>query len=170
MTTPDFYKIFGAKRPKSKSFDGYRTWRKDALAPEPHVPPPDAPIDLPPSDNVPKHPADFADHAPSPPSSASSLTSVAGKHLSDLASLLSEASKGEVTRADCLNWLLHTQSGRTLATRVATRHKRSPLQKETPMLDPIKKLEKMDVVQICKAISDEGNAYSISEHELVGLR
>jgi hypothetical protein len=46
---------------------------------------------------------------------------------------------------------------------------RDAMKSEDAMRDPMRRLKSLDAVQICKTMSNEGNAFGLSEHDLVSL-
>ena len=94
-------------------------------------------------------------------------TSSGAKHISDLADIITEASKNKISRADALAWLINNRHGRTF-TQAYKSHKQ---QKEAPpMTDNLQSLVKdYGIVSVAKGIVDRGHTSTISEHELTAM-
>jgi hypothetical protein len=91
------------------------------------------------------------------------------RHISELADLLSEASDGEFTRQQALDFLLHTAGGRKMAVR--TRHAKRAAQKETNMQSQSELMsdvvKQYGIVPFCKSVA--AGDIAVSEHELTSL-
>jgi hypothetical protein len=74
--------------------------------------------------------ADRDDDEPLNDNDGSSPTGAPTRHLSELADALVLSVKGAITKADAMNWLLFSTAGRTMAHRLASRHKRAPQQQK----------------------------------------
>jgi hypothetical protein len=91
-------------------------------------------------------------------------TSEGAQHISALADLIAEATSGEVSREDALQWLLHDRNGRSLAQA----HKRQMKKEKQPMLTFSKIVKDLGIVQVAKGIVLHGRSdgTSITEQEL----
>jgi hypothetical protein len=88
------------------------------------------------------------------------------RHLSELATLLSEATGNEVSRAAALRWLLQTKPGQTLAMRTSRLHKKDQtMTSHDEILRAVAK--RYGVRALCKSVVEHG--VTISEHLLTKL-
>jgi hypothetical protein len=131
MTMPDFEAIFGVKKRRPR-------WRPPIHKDDDGRAHLDAEMDS----DAPTSNEPLADGGPS---------ATAAKHVSDIADLIVTAGNGEITKPDALSFLLYHQRGRTMAHRLASRHKRSPQQKEQQQM----KSTSMDDIRKQAALLDD---------------
>jgi hypothetical protein len=168
-----FRKIFGVDEKPRKKW-GYSPTRKDAAShldvamdTDADLPPKDAPVDVGNHhDDPPKHPLDIAVDV-GDDDDGTSPRGKAALHLDGLAQTLVAASKGQLSKADALHWLLFTQPGRTMVHRLAALHKKdNQMNKYDPDFRD-KVVRKYGLTNFCKSVS--AGEINISEAELSGL-
>jgi hypothetical protein len=151
-----YRRIFGVRR-KGKDF-GYMPRRKSAEQAETaggigDVPkPPDTTFEL---DDEGLSPADMTNSNGNgdDDKGAPMMLGESTRHLSELATLLSQASGNEVSRAQALTWLLHTQPGRTMAARTSRLHKTEQTMPKTREQELSAIAKQYGAVKIAKALN-----------------